>query len=328
VVNGKHRQVCYGFIAGEKRMAEQNSMVVFTLDSKDKAHDLLKKLRDMDIEDENIEIKEAAFAHKVSRGRIKLEQSADLGGGRGALGGGAIGVIAGTMVAGPLGAAVGGVVGGAVAGLYAKLRDSGVNDRFMKDVSKSVEEGKTALFIMYTGEVSQAMLGTLRDYNASLIHGTLPAQAETVVVETLAAEGEEVAPEIEVFTEEATEADIEPVEEVIAPIVAHAAEPPPPAPTAPDLAPSAPTPENLTVIEGIGPKVNGALTAAGITTYSRLANASEAELREALLRAGVIPPKSLETWPKQAKLASQGEWQELYKLNAKRKLAAKKKTSA
>jgi predicted flap endonuclease-1-like 5' DNA nuclease len=80
----------------------------------------------------------------------------------------------------------------------------------------------------------------------------------------------------------------------------------------------------LTVIEGIGPKVNAALNAAGITTYAQVARASEVEMREALLRAGMIPPKSLETWPRQAAFAVQGDWPELYKYNAKRKLAAKK----
>jgi len=97
--------------------------------------------------------------------------------------------------------------------------------------------------------------------------------------------------------------------------LAQAAEPPPPETKV--------AADNLTVIDGIGPKVNKALTVAGITTYDRLANASEAEMRAAIASAGMVPPKSLDTWPRQAKYAEAGEWQELYKFNAKRKLAAR-----
>ena len=95
-------------------MADKYSLVAFTLDNKDKARELLRKLQDLDVKDDNIEIRDAAYAHKVSKGRVKLEQPDDLGGGRGAFGGGVIGLIVGTMLAGPLGAAVGGVIGGAV----------------------------------------------------------------------------------------------------------------------------------------------------------------------------------------------------------------------
>ena len=371
-------------------MAAKNTIVVFALDTKEKAHDLLKRLQAMDVSDENIEIKEAAFAHKVSKGRVELEQFNDLGGGRGAFGGGAIGVIAGTMVAGPLGAAVGGVVGSAVTGLYTKLRDTGVNNDFMKEVGNKLAEGKSALFIIYTGVLSQEMLSALREQNADLLHGELPAEAATIITETYEASGEELPQDIEVFTQDATEADTEPVDEVIAPIIEQAAQPAQePAPTepaeaAPDVSPAAavlaaaavseespedtpaeplvaaasvvvskpaeppaemeiveaeivevfssppipqaatasePAPDNLTVIDGIGPKVSKALAAAGITTYHRLARASEFELREAMLRSAMLPPKSLETWPRQALFAEEGNWSELYKFNARRKLA-------
>lgn len=360
-------------------MATQNTIVVFALDTKEKAHELLKRLQAMDIADENIEITEAAFAHKISKGRVELEQFNDLGGGRGAVGGGAIGLIAGTMVAGPLGAAVGGLVGSAVTGLYTKLRDTGVNDNFMKEVGSTLAAGRSALFIMYTGELSQEMIGALREYDADVLYGELPAETAAVITETYEETGEELMPDIEVFTEEATEVDTEPVDEVIAPIIAQAALPSPEAeeeleaapaeapaeeiPAAPIVAsepvepaaqtipvvtpeiiepeiveaeivevissptipvaeaPSAPQPDNLTVIDGIGPKVSKALASAGITTYERLARASELELREALLRSAMLPPKSLETWPRQARYAIEGNWHDLYKYNAKRKLA-------
>jgi uncharacterized membrane protein/predicted flap endonuclease-1-like 5' DNA nuclease len=354
-------------------MSKKGTMVVFSLDSKETAKELLTKLRDLDLADDNVEFKEAAFAHKVSRGRVKLEQFDDLGGGRGALGGGTIGLIAGTILVGPLGAAVGGVVGAAVAGLYTRIRDSGVNDSFMKEVGHSLDAGRTALFIMYEGEISPEMVSTMKDYDASLIYGTLPAEVETVIAAAYEeASGEEVVPEIEAFTAEATEADTEPVEEVVAPLVALAATPvpeveetppvvvveappvpeveetppvvvveappvpeveetPPPVvaevPTPPSVPTPEPAPDNFTVLDGIGPKAHRALVAAGITSYSQLAHTSEMDIRAALAQTGMVPPKNLESWPRQARLAAEGDWKTLYQYNAKRKLAGKTATT-
>jgi predicted flap endonuclease-1-like 5' DNA nuclease len=118
----------------------------------------------------------------------------------------------------------------------------------------------------------------------------------------------------------------EPPEIIIPPtqfevVIAEVEEVSSPAAVPTTAAASEPAPDNLTVIDGIGPKVNKALAAAGITTYDRLMRASEFELREALLRSGVLPPKALGTWPRQARYAAEGDWRELYKFNAKRKLA-------
>jgi uncharacterized membrane protein len=294
-------------------MAKDNTLVVFTVDTKEQAHSLLKRLVEIDIDDDDIEITGAAFAHKRSRGRVKLEQSDDLGGGRGALGGGAIGLIAGTMVAGPVGAAVGGAVGAAVSGLYTQMRDSGVNNDFMKQVGKQLEPGKTALFILYNGVLGDDMIHTLEEYNATVTYGTLPEETGTELKEIYEESGEEVVSEIDVFTEEATEEDTEATEVDVAEVsaVAH-----------PE---SAPTSDNLTVIDGIGPKISQTLIANGITTYEQLHRSSEINLREILKDAGMVVPRSLPTWPKQAGMAAADDWKGLYEFNAKRKLANAKK---
>jgi predicted flap endonuclease-1-like 5' DNA nuclease len=61
-------------------------------------------------------------------------------------------------------------------------------------------------------------------------------------------------------------------------------------------------PDDLTRIEGIGPKMAAALVAAGITTYAQLADTGEAGLRAAIAAAGMRFSPSLVTWPQQAKL--------------------------
>ncbi|MEM8508906.1 MAG: 30S ribosomal protein S2 [Bacteroidota bacterium] len=72
------------------------------------------------------------------------------------------------------------------------------------------------------------------------------------------------------------------------------------------------TSEDLTKIEGIGPKTAEALQANGIATYTALATATpeaiKSLLTEASPRLAHLEPTS---WPKQAQMAADGKWDEL-----------------
>jgi predicted flap endonuclease-1-like 5' DNA nuclease len=68
-------------------------------------------------------------------------------------------------------------------------------------------------------------------------------------------------------------------------------------------------PQDLTKIEGVGPKTADALKAAGITTYAQLAALSTDDLRKLLADAGISADP--ETWPEQARLAAADKWAEL-----------------
>jgi predicted flap endonuclease-1-like 5' DNA nuclease len=71
-------------------------------------------------------------------------------------------------------------------------------------------------------------------------------------------------------------------------------------------------PQDLTRIEGIGPKIAGLLNEAGILDYAQLAAAPVEHLREILRAAGsryaMANPAS---WPQQAGLAAEEKWEEL-----------------
>ncbi len=69
--------------------------------------------------------------------------------------------------------------------------------------------------------------------------------------------------------------------------------------------------DDLTKIEGIGPKIATALNAVGITTFDQLSQATEGVLRGAIEKAGMRLAPSIPTWAKQAKLAADGAWDEL-----------------
>jgi large subunit ribosomal protein L21 len=75
--------------------------------------------------------------------------------------------------------------------------------------------------------------------------------------------------------------------------------------------------DDLTKIEGIGPKISAILIAAGISTFSRLATTPEEELRDILKRAGLRLAPTLDTWAQQAAVAARGAWDELTALQEK-----------
>lgn len=59
--------------------------------------------------------------------------------------------------------------------------------------------------------------------------------------------------------------------------------------------------DDLTAIDGIGPKISAALVDAGITTFRALADTSADRLREVLAQRGLRFTPTLDTWPAQAR---------------------------
>jgi len=73
--------------------------------------------------------------------------------------------------------------------------------------------------------------------------------------------------------------------------------------------------DDLTKVEGIGPKLKSIFNEVGIMTFSDLAAKTADELKEILLNAGGNRYARFDptTWPEQAKMASEGRWEELKK---------------
>lgn len=74
-------------------------------------------------------------------------------------------------------------------------------------------------------------------------------------------------------------------------------------------------PDDLKKVEGIGPKIAQLLIDDGIKTFAKLAVTSQTRLKKILLAAGPrYKMHNPATWPEQAKLAKEGKWDELNKL--------------
>jgi len=106
-----------------------------------------------------------------------------------------------------------------------------------------------------------------------------PAEEESTEVET-----DEPEESVEAETEEATSESDAPVE-----------------------------PDDLTKVEGIGPKISSVLQKQGISTYSQLANTNVEKLKQIMTDAKIRIAHP-DTWPEQATLAATGDWDGLDKL--------------
>ncbi|WP_190810169.1 hypothetical protein [Flagellimonas sp. S3867] len=78
--------------------------------------------------------------------------------------------------------------------------------------------------------------------------------------------------------------------------------------------------DDLTLVEGIGPKIQGLFHNHGIKTWKALSETSTVKCQEVLTSAGkryrIHDPAS---WPMQAKMAYKGQWEELAKWQIKHK---------
>ncbi len=88
--------------------------------------------------------------------------------------------------------------------------------------------------------------------------------------------------------------------------------------TAPVTKTKAKKEDDLTKIEGIGPKASETLVAGGITSFKKMAKSTPEELKEILEKSGghfnALETKS---WPEQAQLAADEKWDELKTLQDK-----------
>lgn len=79
---------------------------------------------------------------------------------------------------------------------------------------------------------------------------------------------------------------------------------------------SATAPDDLIVIEGIGPKISAIMIKEGVTTFAQLAEADIAQLNTMLRNAGITTANPT-TWPQQAQLARDGQWDALKELQGR-----------
>ncbi len=91
--------------------------------------------------------------------------------GRYALAGGGIGVLIGTVLGGPIGGLTVGLIAGA-------LRDRGLSDKFVKELSATLRPDTSAVFLLIESVDAEKALAQIRPFNAKVLNTNLPPDME------------------------------------------------------------------------------------------------------------------------------------------------------
>jgi uncharacterized membrane protein len=147
-------------------------LVVAAFQDEKAADEALKELKTLRRE-KLIRIENAAVIRKDEKGKLHIRETADVGGGKGAVMGGvagaAIGLIAGPALVVP--AAVGALVGG----LTAKLKDSGFSDERLETLGEGLTPGSSAIVAVIEHKWVAQVQKELEEAGADLVTAQLQA---------------------------------------------------------------------------------------------------------------------------------------------------------
>ena len=102
------------------------------------------------------------------------------------LGGGGIGLLAGLLLGGPIGGLVAGATIGAITGA---LRDTGIDDGFIRQMSEGLAPGRSALVLMTSAADEEKILEELKPHRATLVKTTLSPERERALRDALSKSG-------------------------------------------------------------------------------------------------------------------------------------------
>ena len=156
------------------------ALVVFTFDDENEAREAANALRNLE-KAGRLNIEDSAVIRRGEDGKIHVDNQIS-----GAVkGGAAIGGMLGLIIGGilfPIGGLVLGAVGGAAVG---KTLDTGVDKKFVQDVSNSLQPGSSALFVTSTGGDRAAVVAALQPFKGTVYHTNLSSEAEQTLRDAL-----------------------------------------------------------------------------------------------------------------------------------------------
>lgn len=129
-----------------------------------------------------IQVGDAVIATKTEKGDVKLNQLFSMTG-AGATSGGFWGLLIGMLFLNPL---LGAAVGAASGALGGKLADVGINDRFMKELSSSLQPGNAALFLLVGQMTSDKVIKDLSQFGGTVLKTSLNEAEEQALRDALA----------------------------------------------------------------------------------------------------------------------------------------------
>jgi uncharacterized membrane protein len=162
----------------------ESNIIVLGFEGESTAEDMLSTFTDMQ-ERGLVTIEDAVVATRGPGSNVEVRQTHSVTG-KYAVRGTGIGLLAGLLLGGPIGGLVGGAAIGAIAGA---LKDQGIDDKFINDITKALRPNSSALFLMGKADDPEAFLKELKPLKALVATTTLSEEKERRLKEALAEEG-------------------------------------------------------------------------------------------------------------------------------------------
>jgi uncharacterized membrane protein len=121
-----------------------------------------------------ISLADAAVVVRRQDGKVKVKQAISLVG-AGALGGAFWGMLIGLLFFAPW---LGLVIGAASGALGGKLSDTGVDDKFIKEVGETIEPGHSALFLLVQDWTEDKVMDEISKFDATVLQTSLSKEDE------------------------------------------------------------------------------------------------------------------------------------------------------
>jgi uncharacterized membrane protein len=149
------------------------ALVVFTFDDENEARGALEALRNLE-KAGRLKIDDSAVIRRGEDGKVHVDNKIDSSVKSGAAIGGMLGLIIGGLLF-PIGGLILGAAGGAA---FGKMMETGVDKKFVEDVSNSLQPGSSALFVTSSGGDPAAVVAALRPFKGTVYHTNLSSEAE------------------------------------------------------------------------------------------------------------------------------------------------------
>lgn len=154
-------------------------LIVAAFQDETTAKQALKALKEAQKE-KLVKIENAAVLRKDEKGKLHIQETADMGGKKGAVLGGVAGAAIG-LIAGPL-LVVPAAVGALVGGLAAKLRDSGFSNARLETLGQGLKPGTSAIVAVvehtWVAQVEEALANAKADLLTAAISADISEQLD------------------------------------------------------------------------------------------------------------------------------------------------------
>lgn len=182
-----------------------STLLVIAYPEQQTAYSVLKDLRAKQ-DQFVVNLSDAVIVTKDAKGKVKLDQSVNLGA-AGAVSGSFWGMLIGLIFFMPwLGLLVGAVSGW----LGGKFSDYGIPDKFIKEVGANLEPGGAQLFLLIESYTQDKFLAALAPYGGKVIQTSITDEQTQKLQAYLDQHGEQIAEHVEQATAAAEASDAPP----------------------------------------------------------------------------------------------------------------------